>query len=307
MESPAVSVCMITYNQERFIRDAIEGVLMQKTDFSFELVIGEDFSTDATRALCESYAKDHPGIIRLLPSDKNHGWLPNFIRTLEACSGTYIATCDGDDYWTDPLKLQKQFDFMESNPGYVMSYHPYLVEKDGRLSHYTRPARGRDFTSDELLATPGGIATATKLFKNVFKNGNTRDLHRFAGDYRLNAYLSTFGGCKFHESIKPAVRRVHQDAVWGSKTKRSQHISKINVYVNIYRLFRENGDERRMLVRLKLLKEELEKNWPFIDSKNKIFVLNSSTARFAWKGIRLEFCYRPVTNKLKALYRRLRI
>lgn len=114
---PVVSVYMITYNHESYIRQAIEGVMMQKTDFEFELVIGEDCSQDATREICFEYQKRYPDKIRVLWWHENvsklggNGW-----RTEAHCRGKFIATCEGDDYWIDPLKLQKQVDVMRTNP-----------------------------------------------------------------------------------------------------------------------------------------------------------------------------------------------
>lgn len=113
-----ISVHMITYNHYGFIKEAIEGVLMQKCNYSFELVIGEDFSTDTTRQICEEYAEKYPDIIRLLPSTKNWGVQKNFFRTYEACRGKYLAFCEGDDFWTDPNKLQLQVSFLQENKDY---------------------------------------------------------------------------------------------------------------------------------------------------------------------------------------------
>lgn len=129
--TPLVSVHMITYNHERYISRAIEGVLMQKTNFIIELIIGEDFSKDSTRSICEKFAKQFPEIIQLLPSIQNLGMEANSIRTLKACKSKYVATCEGDDFWTDPYKLQKQVDFLETNSEYAMvSTDIYLVDKE---------------------------------------------------------------------------------------------------------------------------------------------------------------------------------
>ena len=96
-----VSVCMITYNHERFIAQAIESVLMQETDFRVELVIGEDCSTDGTRAIVREFGERFPERIRLLLPEHNLGMMPNFVATLSACRGQYVALLEGDDYWTD--------------------------------------------------------------------------------------------------------------------------------------------------------------------------------------------------------------
>ena len=113
-----VSICMITYNHANYIRQAIEGVMMQRTSFDIELIIGDDCSTDSTRDICLRFQKTYPGKIRLNEKINNIGPIKNFIKTLGACTGKYVAICEGDDYWVDPLKLQKQVDFLESNNDY---------------------------------------------------------------------------------------------------------------------------------------------------------------------------------------------
>lgn len=124
---PVVSVNMITYNHEPYIRQAIEGVMMQKTDFEFELVIGEDASTDKTREICFEYQKKYPDKIRVLWWHENlrkvkHPAGGNGARTRAHCRGEFIALCEGDDYWIDPLKLQKQVDVMRKHPNVHFSF-----------------------------------------------------------------------------------------------------------------------------------------------------------------------------------------
>jgi glycosyltransferase involved in cell wall biosynthesis len=134
-KNPMVSVKMITYNHEFYIAQAIEGVLMQETDFSIELIIGEDCSTDRTREIALDYQKKYPDIIRVLTSEKNVGMHKNARRTEKACRGKYIAFCEGDDYWHHPLKLQKQVDYLEAHPecGLVHSAADILIQKENKL------------------------------------------------------------------------------------------------------------------------------------------------------------------------------
>jgi len=113
--TPLVSIVTIAYNVSRFLPEAIESVLSQETNFRVELVIGEDCSTDNTREIALHYQKKYPDLIRVLLPEKNQGLTPNCIATHNACTGKYIALLDGDDYWTNPLKLQKQINFLESN------------------------------------------------------------------------------------------------------------------------------------------------------------------------------------------------
>jgi glycosyltransferase involved in cell wall biosynthesis len=117
-----VSVVMITFNHENYIREAIEGVLMQETDFEMELIISNDCSTDATNIVIEDFLLNHPNAfkVKYFNQEKNLGMMPNFIFTLNQSKGNYIAICEGDDYWTDTYKLQKQVDFLEANPEYVI-------------------------------------------------------------------------------------------------------------------------------------------------------------------------------------------
>ena len=120
-----LSVVLLTYNHAPYITDCIEGVLAQKVSFPIEVIIAEDCSTDGTRKICEEYARKYPNLIRLIEYGENVGAVANEQRALLAAKGKYIATCEGDDYWTDADKLQKQVDFLESNPDYSVCFHRY--------------------------------------------------------------------------------------------------------------------------------------------------------------------------------------
>ena len=121
-KNPFVSVMMITYNHEKYIGQAIKGVINQKTNFPIELIIGEDCSTDRTREVIFNYQKKHPDIIRLITSDENVGARKNSSRCDWSCRGKYVAYCEGDDYWHNMDKLQKQVDYLEGYPDYGMVY-----------------------------------------------------------------------------------------------------------------------------------------------------------------------------------------
>lgn len=118
-----VSIVCITYNHEPYLRDALEGFLFQKTTFPFEIILAEDCSTDGTRAICEEYAAKYPDKINYIYRDHNVGYNENEYEAMCAAKGKYIAYCEGDDYWTDPNKLQKQVDFLESHPEYAVCWH----------------------------------------------------------------------------------------------------------------------------------------------------------------------------------------
>ena len=134
MENSLVSICCITYNHASSIGRALTSFLMQKTDFAYEIIVAEDCSTDETAEICRSFVERHPDSVRLITSDNNVGAVKNEVRAIDAAQGKYIAFCEGDDYWIDPYKLQKQVDFMESHPDYSVCFTRYnkLFESTGK-------------------------------------------------------------------------------------------------------------------------------------------------------------------------------
>ena len=171
MSAITVSVFMLTYNQEYFIANAIESILMQETDFKYQLVIGEDYSLDSTREICERYAKQHPEKVKLLPIlNKNIGLIKNYFRTIQECNGKYIAICYGDDYWVDKLKLQKQVDFLERNLDYSIVGSNYTrLYKDNRMVECKKYTSQSVFEFDDLVFK-NLVPSVTALFRNVPKS-----------------------------------------------------------------------------------------------------------------------------------------
>lgn len=155
--APRVSVAMITHNHQRFIAQALDSVLMQETNFPFEIVIGEDHSTDGTRQIVEAYQRQHPDTIRLLLRDRNVGSGPNLIETFEACRGEYIAFLEGDDYWTDLQKLQIGTDFLDAHPEYTMCFHRYAVcdDQSDELTESEPMGEDRSYTLEDVLIDSG--------------------------------------------------------------------------------------------------------------------------------------------------------
>jgi glycosyltransferase involved in cell wall biosynthesis len=127
-QKPLVSVHLLTYNHAKFIAQSIESVVNQQTSFPFEIVIGDDHSTDGTSQIVDLYAAQYPDLIKVVRGKTNGGPQPNSIRILENSQGKYMAALEGDDYWIDPLKLQKQADFMEQNPDFAICFTNTRVE-----------------------------------------------------------------------------------------------------------------------------------------------------------------------------------
>lgn len=227
--NPQVSICMITYNQEAYISEAIEGVLMQVTNFPIELIIGEDCSSDHTRQICIEYQSKYPDKITLRLSDDNLGMMKNFIGTLLASKGKYIALCEGDDYWTDPLKLQKQVDFLEANRDFSICFHSVKVklENNGKLVD--------DFITQDVatntdiydLLDGNYIHTPSVIFRrNEQVMADIQSLYTLAiGDYPLHL-LNARHGKIYKMSEVMAVYR-YGVGVWTS-----QNVKKDNIMIN---------------------------------------------------------------------------
>lgn len=130
MENPLVSICCVTYNHAPYIRQCLDGFIMQKTTFNIEILIHDDASTDETADIIREYEFKYPDIIKPIYQKENQyskGIKVSFTYNFPRAKGKYIAMCEGDDYWTDPYKLQKQVDFLESHPDYSICSHRYRV------------------------------------------------------------------------------------------------------------------------------------------------------------------------------------
>jgi glycosyltransferase involved in cell wall biosynthesis len=219
IEHMMVSVCCTTYNLEEYVKAALDGIMMQQTTYPFEVIVHDDASTDKTPEIIREYEKCYPGIIKPIFQTENQlskaGIYP-YAFLYAAAKGKYIADCDGDDYWTDPLKLQKQVDFMEANPGCSLCYHEYKMLRDGVFSEPSTSSP-RDYTADELIAFPiegYGIATSTKLWRNKLTPLEMSYLESRCPDYCLNVIMGMYGSCKFIPGIKPSVYRKHKGNTW---------------------------------------------------------------------------------------------
>ena len=196
-EDITVSIFMLTYNQENFIAQTIDSILMQQTNFLYQLVIGEDNSADSTYLICKAYAEKHPEKIKLLePLGKNIGLIKNYFRTIKECTGKYIAICDGDDYWIDEFKLQKQVDFLERNKEYSIIYTDFnklYPNGDIKKAVHSFEETTSDFTD---LINNNYIHSVTVLFKNNkdFENLPTWIAKFPYGDWPTYLWLLKDGG-----------------------------------------------------------------------------------------------------------------
>lgn len=214
---------------------------MQKCNFAFEIVIGDDCSTDRTLQICVEYQKAHPNKIILLSRYKNLGLIENFFEGLNHCRGKYIATCGGDDYWTDPKKLQKQFDFLENNPDYVIAYHDsIMIDGNDKLIAESEVGQNnqRDFTAEELQKGVF-ISARTICFRNVLELNKSDYKKVFNEDYFLFAILGEYGKGRFMSDIQPAVYRILNQGVWSSLSEIQRQIAKISTLKSLEKYYRK--------------------------------------------------------------------
>lgn len=201
--TPLVSVVMITYGHENYIRQAIEGVLMQECNFEVELIIANDCSPDKTDAVIQDVLNNHPKShwIKYIQHKENKGMMPNFIFALGQAKADYVALCEGDDYWTDPLKLQKQVDFLEENLDYVLCFHQVdILKPNGEIVEDFITMVPENYESIETLARLGNyIHTPSVVFKNLISEFPFEFEQSPIGDYFLYMMLAEHGKLKYFE------------------------------------------------------------------------------------------------------------
>jgi len=245
VNKPLVSACIITYNHEKFIRECLEGAINQKLSYPYEIVIGEDCSTDKTKQICKEYKKRYSDLIRLIERDDNIGMNGNWAETIKACNGKYIALCEGDDYWIDPKKLQKQVDFLEQNKEYAACYHKTMVVNErGKLIKSSKWTNYNTHTKEDLLYSKGEMITNTILFRNKLDLSDIGTVVN--ADTFLFHKIGEIGGGKFINDIEPSCYRVHSGGIWSLKESRFKLKSSIKTYESILISLKTNGYTKKV-------------------------------------------------------------
>lgn len=295
VEYPKVSVCMITYGHEKFIEEAINGVLMQECDFRIELIIANDCSPDKTDLVVENILKNHPraSIIKYKRHHQNIGMVPNCFFVTQEAKGRYIAVCDGDDFWNDPLKLQKQVDFLETNSEYVISYHEtFVVNESGlmiRSSIYNNLQK-KDW-SEEKLINGAFIMPLTMCYRNLIKELPPEIYKVDNFDVFLISLLGHFGKSKFQEEIEPASYRQHSGGISSMISDLKKDFQHKNTFWQIFKYYHRNNYTdyaanyytKYRQIMLQLIKSRIS-NFLYMDSVKLYieFILNTIKYGF-WK------------------------
>lgn len=214
--APKVSVSMITYNHGEFIAQAIESVLMQQTTFPYELVIGEDCSTDNTREIARAYQERYPAVIRLIIREANVGIKANVRETIGACRGEYIALLDGDNYWTSPDKLQKQVDILTAHPEWSCCSHDamQLHDNEQTLQNYCSPDTP-SLLPLEMILTYDCLPACSLLFRRNYLNLPEWFDTILTGDWALIVLSAQHGPISYIPEVL-GVYRLHNSGIWSS-------------------------------------------------------------------------------------------
>lgn len=209
-----VSICCITYNQEDYIAEAINGFLCQKTTFKIEILIHDDASTDSTAKIIQKYKDQYPDLIKPIFQTENQ-WSKgqrinpkfNFPRAI----GKYIAICEGDDVWTDPLKLQRQVEALEEDKNVIITYTDCVAFSDAGILGKNFGGATRD-TSALELETCVSLYTPTVCFRNIFKKNQFPEIfdRAYYGDLAIWSFLGEFGYGKYIDSVSPTKYRVRK-------------------------------------------------------------------------------------------------
>ncbi|MFQ5560247.1 MAG: glycosyltransferase [Nitrospinota bacterium] len=237
-----VSVSVVTYNHANYINQCLDSILMQETDFPVEINLGEDGSTDGTREICQEYAKKHPDKISLYLRDRkdviyisgNPTGRFNFTENLKAARGKYIALCEGDDYWTDPLKLQKQVDLLENNKELVGSYSETdVLNEDGSIFPWTGHLPN-DMTLNDVIAKWSPFHTSSFIFKKAALPDFPKWFYQVAsGDMFLFAVLALKGKFAKVDTCRTVYRK-HGGGVtnYSSNKDYCLHLARLDLWVN---------------------------------------------------------------------------
>ena len=257
-KEPLVSIACITYNQDKYIRQCLDGFVMQKTNFKFEIVIHDDASTDNTPSIIREYCDRYPDLfVPILQTQNKYregkGILIPYV--YPRCKGKYIALCEGDDYWIDPLKLQKQVDFLEENPDYVFSYTNYLIDSDsmgGIVEVNSKSVSGN--ICKYLLTRNNPIITASVCIRRTIVESymlehNRYEIKMLMGDLPLWIYASKEGMVHYLNERTTVYRLLSESASHTSDYLKMQKFMRNALEIKLYfnKLYNLDCSEKQII------------------------------------------------------------
>lgn len=253
---PLVSICCITFNHSQYIADALDSFLIQKTTFPFEIIVRDDCSTDGTTEIIREYAENFPRLIKPIYESSNQysqGVQP-FPVVMSHAQGKYIAICEGDDYWTDPTKLQKQFDFLQTHPDFSMIFHnatihDYSEYGDINVYPHNIALPSGEISIAQILITKI-VPTASVVFRSSIDLSPYFAKRYPVGDTPLFMFLGKFGKIYYSDETTSVYRLLPTGMVKSALIKSESHIAFLTYYKDLMVFFHEFALNRTISVLL---------------------------------------------------------
>lgn len=306
-----VDILMPVYNHQQFLEQALQSIVSQKTNFNFRLVVGEDCSTDKSRIIIEKFQKNYPNIIVPFFRKKNIGAHQNSKLLFAEMASKYVAICEGDDYWTDPCKLQKQVDFLESNTEFAMCFTNHITinqlgEVIDNKSDFVR--QNRNLNHEDILANNYFIGTASVLIKRETLPQPFPTIYFNApnGDYLLYSLATKFGDVAFLDFYSAAYR-IHDNGIWTSRNSAQKYWAMYKTFLISINLFKEKKEQLALKQNLSKILQHL--TWAYFElpkSEHLKFIIKSFfiSLRFGvlktWLSINSDLINLFFKNKLRA-------
>lgn len=251
MADSLVSICCMTYNHAAFVRQCLDGFMMQKCSFNFEVLIHDDASTDGTQDIIREYEMKYPDVIKPIYQKENQyskGIDPGLKYNAPRAKGKYIALCEGDDYWTDPYKLQKQVDFLESHPDYVMCSHrfnQYIQDKNLLEEEKDLTFQGADYDLKNLIGGKWLTQTLTVMYRRSALDLKEYESYGMSMDIILfYALLKNGKGYCFPDIM--GTYRLHGGGVWSEVSLNQRRLIELKARLAIYNV--EHSDMAAMFL-----------------------------------------------------------
>ena len=292
---PLVSICTLVYNHEPYLRECFDGILMQKTNFTFEVLVHDDASIDNSAAIIREYTAKYPNVFKPIYQTENQ-----YSRRVKVsvtylyprAKGKYIAFCEGDDYWTDPLKLQKQVDFLESHPDYVMCSHRFKVFKQDEnlveADWYGDIPEGVHYDLNSLIHGNWYTQPLTLVYRLDALNMNEYMKYPNAKDTTLCFYLLKKGKGYMMSDVM-GVYRIHSGGIWSKTSVQNKVSAEFKNRIGIYEI--EQSYEAAFFVR-RLFMHWIPRSWLLQNRKllmkslrivSKHFGFSSTVKMISWR------------------------
>lgn len=290
-----VTIRCATYNHERFIRQCLEGFVMQRTNFRFEAVVHDDASTDGTAAIIREYAEKYPDIIKpIFETENQYSKHDGSLRRIMNAHthGKYVALCEGDDYWIDPYKLQKQVDFLESHPDYVMCSHQFdaFDETAKTLIKNSNPSfKGKTYDLGSLINGEWYYQPLTVMYRLDALDISHYDRYKMTMDVVLFYEILKHGKGYCMPDVMAIYRR-HNGGVWSLKSLDNQRLMEFNARLSIYEVEKSEEAAKFLLTQFSRI---MSRKWML-----KHLGIFASVSRIFFKHFGLGFTLKLFFNKM---------